>query len=181
MEQLLWTFDDVVKFIDHPDLPVRRWALERLTKQFPTQAGDPMVALLDDANEHIALTASEFLSKTGDRGTYGPLLLDRLRRARGHRFGYLSEALAHLGHREALPLIMERVERARRDKEAVDANEFLRIVNALGVFGGDKARQTLWKILSSLSSRDRSWAGALIKALLNVAPVSYTHLTLPTN
>jgi hypothetical protein len=169
VEQLLWTFDDVVKFIDHSDLPVRRWALERLTKQFPTQAGGPMVTLLDDVNAHIALTASDFLSKTGDRETYGPLLLDRLRRSRGDRFGYLSEALAHLGHREALPLIMGRVERARRDKEAVDANEFLRIVNALGVFGGDKARQTLWKIFDSFSSRDRLWAGALIEALLNAA------------
>jgi hypothetical protein len=169
MEQLLWTFDDVVKFIDHPDLPIRRWALERLTKRFPAQAGEPMVTLLDDANDHIAFAASEFLSKTGDRETYGPLLLDRLRRARGHRFGYLSEALAHLGHREALPLIMGRVERARRDQEAVDANEFLRIVNALGAFGGDKARRTLWKIFDSLSSRDRLWAGALIEALLNAA------------
>jgi HEAT repeat protein len=156
-------------FIDHPDLPVRRWALERLTKRFPAQAGEPMVALLDDANEYIALTASEFLSKTGDRETCGPLLLDRLRRARGARFGYLSEALAHLDHREALPLILGRVERARRDKEALDANEFLRIVNALGVFGGDKARQTLWKILDSLPSDSRSWAGALIEALLNAA------------
>jgi hypothetical protein len=24
MEQLLWTFDDVVRFVDHPDLPVQQ-------------------------------------------------------------------------------------------------------------------------------------------------------------
>jgi hypothetical protein len=165
----LWTFDDVVKFINHPDLPVRRWAQERLTKRFPAQAGEPMVTLVDDADDYIARTASEFLSKTGDGETYGPPLLERLRRSRGHRFGYLVETLAHLGYRQALPLIMGRVERARRDGEDVDSIEFHYIIEALGMFGGDKGQRTLWKIADSLPPDDRPLAGAVIEALLNAA------------
>lgn len=168
MEQLLWTFDDVVRFVDHPDLPVRRWALERLNKRFPDQAGEPMVTLLDDPDSYIALMASEFLPKTGDGERYGPILLERLKQAQGARFGYLSEALARLDHREALPLILERLERARRERESLDANEFLRLVKALGKFGGNEARQALWEILDSLS-KDRLWAGAAMQALMDTA------------
>jgi hypothetical protein len=168
-EQLLWTFDDVVRFIDHPDLPVRRWALERLTKRFPNQAGNAMVVMLDDADDYIARTAAEFLSESGDGTRYGPLLLERLRRSRGRRFGYLAETLANLGYRQALPLIMGRVERARRDREDVDSMEFRYIVEALGVLGGDKGRRTLWKIADSLPPDDRLWDSALVRALLNAA------------
>jgi HEAT repeat protein len=165
----LWTFDDVVGFIKHPDLPVRRWALERLTKRFPAQAGNAMVVMLDDADDYIARTASKFLSETGDGETYGPLLLERLRQSRGCRFGYITETLAHLDHRQALPLIMGRVERARRDGESIDSDEFRHIVKALGVFGGDKGQRTLWKIADSLPPDDRLWDSALIGSLLNTA------------
>ena len=143
MERLLWTFEDVVQLVDHPDLPVRRWVLERLTKRFPSQAREPMVTLLDDPDSYIALTASEFLAETGDGERTGPALLERMRQAQGARFGYLAEALARLDRREALPLILERLERAIQNEESLDADEFLRAVNALGQFGGDQARRTL--------------------------------------
>ena len=115
MEQLLWTVDDVARFVDHPDLPLRRWALDRLRKRFPTQAGEPMVILVDDSDSYIALMASEFLPKTGDRERFGPILMERLQHAEGARFGYLSAALARLDYRKALPSILERLERAKRE------------------------------------------------------------------
>jgi len=48
MEKLLWTFEDVVRFVDHPDRPLRHWALERLTQRFPKQAGDALLVMVDD-------------------------------------------------------------------------------------------------------------------------------------
>jgi hypothetical protein len=168
MEHLLWNADDVARFVDHADLPVRRWALDRLRKRFPAQAGEPMVTLLDDSNSYIALMASEFLSKTGDGERYGPIMCERLQHADGARFGYLSEALARLGYREVLPLILTRLERARQEQEALGANELLYLVNALGMHGGDEARRALWGVLDSLS-RDLVWAGAVMKALLSAA------------
>jgi hypothetical protein len=165
MEELLWTFEDVVRFVGHPDVPVRRWALERLTKRFADQAGEAVVTLVDDADSYISFMASRFLSETGDRERYGPVLLERLKRAKSTRFGQLAQALARLDQREALPLVVEHLERARRP---LDANEFLSLVSALGTFGGDEARQALWEILDGLS-KDSLWGGAAIEAMLEAA------------
>ncbi len=168
MEPLWWHVDDVARFVKHPDLPLRRWALDRLRKRFPTQAGEAMVPLLDDSDSYIALMASEFLAKTRDKERFGPILLECLQRAEGVRFGYLSVALARLDYREALALILARLERARREREALDVNEILRITDALGKFGGDQARQALWQVLNSMS-QDRFWAGAVMSDLLEAA------------
>jgi HEAT repeat protein len=174
MEQLLWTFDDVVRFIDHPDRLVRRWAFERLTKLFPDRAGEAMVAMLDDENDYISRQAAEFLAGAGDVERYGSAMLDRLRQAQGARFGSLAQALARLGDRRALPLVLERFERGG---EPLDVREFLCLVSALGILGGDEARGALWTILKSTSEDDRLWAAAAMEALLDAAqPEDVTQL-----
>jgi hypothetical protein len=166
MEELLWTFEDVVRFVDHPDRPLRRWALDRLTKRFPNQAGDALLAMADDSDEYISLMATQFLAETGDRGKYGPPLLERLGEAEEVRFGYLAEALARLDHREALPLVVERVELAGRGTEPLDANQFLYLVGALGTFGGEQARRLLWEILDRFPG-DRLFVNMVMKAMLD--------------
>lgn len=55
MTQLLWTFEDYVRFSQHPERVVRCWAFERLTKQHPDRAAEPLVALLDDVDEYVWL------------------------------------------------------------------------------------------------------------------------------
>ncbi|MDD3828581.1 MAG: hypothetical protein PHY79_21670 [Anaerolineae bacterium] len=166
MEELLWTFEDVVRFIEHPDRPLRRWALERLTKRFPHQAGEALLAMVDDPDGYISLMAAQFLVETGDRDKYGPPLLERLGEAEGTRFGYLAQALARLDQRQALPLIVERFESAGRTTDPFEANEFLYLVGALGTFGGDSARQLLWEILDSFP-RDRLFVDAVMQAVLD--------------
>jgi hypothetical protein len=166
MEKLLWTIEDVVRFVDHPDRPLRRWALDRLTNRFPEQAGDALLVMVDDPDGYISLVATEFLAKTGNRERYGPVLLERLKEAHGARFGYLAQALARLDHREALPLILQRVQSAGRSTKHLDANEFLYLVGALGTFGGEQVRQILWEILDSFP-RDRIFVDAVMKAVLD--------------
>jgi len=166
MAKLLWTIDDVKGFIHHPDFTVRRWALDRLTHLFPNQAGEPLAAMLDDPTLYVGLRAAEFLSKTGEDQRYGPILLEHLRKARGHRFGYLAEALARLNYQEALPLILDRLSQGEQDP--LDTNEFLRIVLALGMLGGNQARQVLWQILDETADT-HLWASAVMGALLDAA------------
>jgi len=164
MEQLLWTYDDLGRFIDHPDAPVRRWALERLTKRFPDQAGEAMIALLDDPNTYIVFRAAEFLAGTGDAERYGPVLLDRLRPAQGRRLGYLAQALARLQVRDALPPILAYLQH----ESALAGTEFTYLVGALGQLGGDEAWQSLWAILQNLPAD--SWAlGFVLDAALRAA------------
>jgi len=171
MEQLLWTYDDLVRFIAHPDAPVRRWALNRLTKRFPDQAGAAAIALLDDPNTYIVFRAAEFLHRTlrvadtGDAERYGPVLLDRLRSAQGRRLGYLAQALARLQVREALPPILAHL---RPLRPALGGTEFTYLVGALGQLGGAEARQVLGDILQGLPAD--SWAlGFVLEAALHAA------------
>ena len=110
MEKLLWTFDQVAQFSRHPDPPVRRWAAERLIKRFPDQAGSVIVEALDDADWILPNRAARFLADTGESGRYGPELMERLRRPGYAHMDAVSVALARLDHREALPLILERLE-----------------------------------------------------------------------
>ncbi len=165
MEQLLWTFDDVVRFIHHPDRPVRRWALQRLTGLFPGQAGDAVVAMLDDEDDLIVMDACKFLAESGDQQRYGPVLLERLKGAEGRRFGFYAEALATLNHREALPFILAHLQ---RDTKLVDRGELYRVLSALGTFGGDEARQALWAILEQ-ELVDEFAIGTAAGALLDAA------------
>lgn len=168
MEELLWTFEDVVRFVDHPDRPLRRWALERLIKRFPNQAGDALLVMVDDPDEYISLMATQFLTEMGDREKYGPVLLERLKEANGARFGYLAQALARLDQRKALPPILERVGSAGQGTEPLDANEFLYLVDALGTFDGEQARRLLWEILDSFP-KDRVFVDVVMKAVLDAA------------
>lgn len=165
MEPLLWTLNNVVRFIHHPDRPVRHWALERLTKLFLDQAGDALAEMLDDEDSYITHQAAEYLPRTSNAQRYAPLLLERLKQARGVRFGHVAQALARLNYRAALPLILERLQPGQ---EPLDPNEALSIIDALGTLGGDEARQTLWAILNTLS-KDEYPTGAVVHALLSTA------------
>jgi len=165
MEPLLWTLNDVVRFIHHPDRPVRHWALERLTKLFLDQAGDALEEMLDDQDSYITHQAAEYLPRTPDAQRYASLLLERLKQAHGVLFGHVAQVLARLNYRAALPLILERLQPGQ---EPLDPNEALSIIDALGALGGDEARQALWAILNTLS-KDEYPVGAVVNALLSTA------------
>ncbi len=164
MEPLLWTCDDVVQFIDHPDRPLRRWAQERLIHRFPEQAGEHMATMLGDQNSYIVLVAAQFLSETGDAARYGPVLLDHLQRAQGGRFGYLAEALAKLEVREALPLIIARL---GKGKGQFEPGEFIRLLRALGQLGGEDAHEALWATLDEMEGTS-IWEGTAMEAILEI-------------
>jgi hypothetical protein len=165
MEQLLWSFEDVKRFANHPDVPLRSWALDRLIKLFPDQAGDVLVTMLDDKGHFLASRALDFLAETGNPEKYGPILLDHLQRADGEHFGRLAMTLARLGYRPALPVILAYVNQG--DKHA-GFGEYWSVTHALGEFGGDEVRQTLWTLLEQAGSSADA-VRPLIEALLRAA------------
>ncbi len=147
MKQLLWKLDDALRFIHHPDHPVRSWALELMINRFPERAGDAVVDMLDDDNTYIVMRATDFLGDTGDRQRCGPALLEHLKQCTDERSGYYAEALGKLGYRQALPLIIDCL---RPHPLQLKHSEFIRHAAALGALGGDEARQALWSILDAL-------------------------------
>jgi HEAT repeat protein len=167
MEQFLWAFDDIVRFIDHPEIPLRRWAQERLVKLYPDQAAEPLVSMLDDPNAHNVLLACRFLGETGESAKYGPILLQHLQQVEGARFGYLADALGALNYREAVPPIAERLDTIWEGSSASTPYEYLRLVGALGTLGGEDGRQALWALLDGF--QDGLWAAPPIGAMLRAA------------
>ncbi len=165
MEQLLWSFDDLKRFTTHPDTPVRSWALERLIKLFPRQAGEVLLTMLDDPGQFIAGKALDFLAQTGETDRYGPILLEHLQRAGGDRFGRLASTLAKLEYRPALPVILAHLQSGGRQ---IDSNEVFWLSEALGRFGGDEARQMLWTLLEHTPASDIGIT-TLMRAILQAA------------
>ncbi len=165
MKQFLWSFEEIKRFTNHPDAPVRLWAIERLIKLFPDQAGDVLATMLDDQGRYIANMSLDFLAKTGEPGKYGPMLEERLQRAKGEQFGRLALALAELGYRPALPVILAQV---NQENKPVGFNEYFTLTQALGRFGGDEVRQTLWAMLEQPGVSTDA-VSLLIKPLLQAA------------
>lgn len=150
MEQLLWTFDEIKPFAAHQDIPVRRWALERLTKLYPTQAGDVLTTMINDKSSYIADKAIDFLAKTGHAETYGPILLDQLQQADDKRFSKLASALGTLRYQPAAAVLIDRINQT--NTTPMDYADFRSVCEALGKLGGDEARQTLWNLLNQPST-----------------------------
>jgi hypothetical protein len=167
MEPLLWTFEDIKRFANHPDAPLRLWVVERLIKHFPDRAGEVLVTILDDPGNFIAGRALDFLAETGETEKYGPILLEHLQRAEGDHLGRLAWTLARLGYRPALPVILPLAQQVER-KAGLIKSPFTYLVEALGEFGGPEVRQTLWALLEQ-ESPSGSTVTTLMGALLQAA------------
>jgi hypothetical protein len=147
MDELLWTYEDVVRFIDHPTQALRVWAVEHLIRHFSDRAGDAVLEMVDDPYDYISLVATRFLGETGEREKYGPALTARLGKVSLTRLAYLARALAKLDYREAAPLILERVESEVRGRKLLTLSDYLNIASALGACEGEPARLLLWEML----------------------------------
>lgn len=145
MKKILWTFERVARFSDHPDLPVRRWAMHRLLQLFPERAAPVLAGLLDEDNFYLLREAAECLGRSGERERYGPLLLEHLQRTRDEYVGYFSLPLGMLNYRPALPPLLERLQDFSQDPIRMGPWGQYPFFQALGLFGGNEVRQALWE------------------------------------
>ena len=146
MEPWLWTAEQLIRFSGHEMRDIRRWAQGTLAHLYPEQAGPVMVDLLDDRDEVIRVGAIDFLGETGDAERYGLPLLERLRDEEYGNRGQAAQALAMLGVREALPILLEQVRKPVAELEGEMPRQF---ALALAVFGGQEARDALWHLLDT--------------------------------
>lgn len=169
MAQLLWTYDDLLPFLQHPDHPLRLWAVERLIHLFPDRAGDALIPMLGDSHRFIVFEVARFLGQSGERERYGPPLMEHLRQDEGERAGQFAHALAQLDYREAVPLLLERLEQIAQDPNLLRRGRLWALFSALGTFGGEAVRQALWNTFTHFSSDDTDLsyaATALLEAAL---------------
>ncbi len=157
-----WPFETLTTLVAHPDRPVRHWAMDRLLARYPAEAPGALLPLLDDADSFLVLRSAEAIADSGDAERFHAPLVERLREARGERFGRLAEALAKLDPEAARPWLLER---ARRGKDGLDLDEYLHVAAGLGHAGGPAERQALWEWLAAYS-RDGVGARAVVDAIL---------------
>ncbi len=173
MTQILWSFEKLRRFTEHPDLAVRDWALERLTKLFPDQAGETAVKMLDDENIYVRLQAVNFLGDTGDK-KYGPVLLEKLKQTEQvNLFVALADALGQVCFQEAGPVMLDYI---LQEAPQYDRFQFYRIVRALEKLGGDEVRQRLRDFFEQLPPDDFRIGDSLAVLLKMARPEEVSRL-----
>jgi hypothetical protein len=145
---------------------VRKWAVERLIKHFPDQAGDVLVTVVDDPRGYVAFKALEFLGRSGQGDKYGPILLEHWPRIQGDNQGHLAVALARLGYRPAMPLIVRELQQPDR---TASLNKIMLLAQAVSEFRDDEARRVLWGLLEQVPASAGLLATFLFDLLLRIA------------
>lgn len=174
MQQLVWTFEQIARFSDHPDRPVRRWAMHRLLKLFPERAAPVLVGMLDEDDFYLVREAAECLGRSGERERYGPFLLEHLQRTRDEYVGYFALALGMLNYRQALPRLLEQLHDFRLEPQRMGTGGQAPFFQALGLFGGNEVRQALWEVFDHFSPDALGQPNATL-ALLEAALPSDIH------
>jgi hypothetical protein len=96
-----------------------------------------------------------------------------LQRAEGEHFGRLGLALAKLEYRPALPINLTYLEQGNKQ---TFSNEFLSLISALGHFGGEESRQTLWKLLKQIPPDDDTVMPIMENLLQTALPEDFPQL-----
>ena len=165
MNEILWSFDRLCSLLGHEDVPVRQWAVERLTKLFPDKSQERLVALLDDPDQLVFSSILGFLESNGKGTGVGQALTEQLRRADCKQFGRIAHTLAAIGHTDGLPVVLEHLEGHNSSRKTMPFDELAGLIPALGIWGGDAARKWLWVMVEGLPKDSLTLPG-IIAALL---------------
>lgn len=159
MSEPLWQYEDYVRFTQHENPEVRRWALKRLEK-YGLRAKEIMAALIEDEHAFVRTTATRFLGQFGSAED-GPRLLEAFQASRGNPAGHYAAALGNLHYTPALPALLERL------RHQPHAEELLGLAGALAQLGGPEAHAALRSLVEGAS--ENNWVtGALVGNLLQM-------------
>ncbi|MCZ7568544.1 MAG: HEAT repeat domain-containing protein [Ardenticatenaceae bacterium] len=169
-DERFWTLDDYRRWLNHPDAVVREWAAHRIDNQYPQQAAESFVGLLNDSSIHLRTLAAQTLAVSGDPG-YEPALLAALPQSEGLVRRWIVSALAQLHSPALLPQLLEAVDAAGElSQRDVLPSELGTTINALGHYPDAEARAVLWRFVERYT-RDDSLSQDAFSALLRFPDV----------
>jgi len=159
MSEPLWQYEDYVRFTQHGNPEVRRWALKWLEK-YGLQAKEVIAALIEDEHALVRTAATRFLGQFGSAED-GPRLLQAFQVSRGNQAGQYAAALGNLRYTPALPVLLERL------RSQPDTEELFGLTAALAQLGGPEAQAALRSLVEGASEND--WVtGGLVEDLLRL-------------
>ncbi len=135
MSDLLWTFEELVRFTKWEDAEVRYWALDRLIRHFPDRAADVVAPYLLDDHDATPMMVARHLGEHGSAAHHA-ILLRGFKLLRGEVPGMCLQSLARLGYPGTVDVAASALGRGDLSEPAIG-----RIVEALADLGTAEARQ----------------------------------------
>jgi len=97
VSELIWGFDELVRFTKWEDAEVRFWAVDRLIRHFPETSADPVAPYLLDEHDATPTAVARHLGEHG-AARHHAILLRGFKLLRGNLPGHCLQALARLGY-----------------------------------------------------------------------------------
>ncbi len=132
----IWSYQDYVDHLTHPNNFVRRWAFNAIGKQFPRRYTKEISALIGDSDEHLACMAPRYLAKH-NAVEFAPAILESFKNGKNNVPSNCALALGDMQYEQALDVILERLHNVK------SLNTFLGILNYLGKIKNDECHQVL--------------------------------------
>ena len=147
--QRLWTYEDFVGRLVHPNSLVRTWAFDIIEKRFPKHYTPDVAKLIGDPDEHLACAAPRYLAK--HKATeFTTDILDCMLKSRGNVPSNCAIALGDMYYEPAVGPALEMLPHCE------DLNTFLGILNYLGKIHREDCHDALQEVFRQLQGRD--WA-----------------------
>ena len=164
MSDLIWSFDELVRFTKWEDAEVRYWAIDRLIRHFPSECSDVVAPFLMDDHDATPTMVARHL---GERGSskHVSMLLRGFKLLRGQMPGLCFQALARLGYSGTVDLASAAAQRGDLTDGALAL-----IVESLADLGTTEAKAALREIVG----RKVELLGepAALRGALEIAPAS---------
>jgi HEAT repeat protein len=110
MSSLLWSFDELRRYLGSENPEVRFWAVDRLVRHFPEECCDAIAELLLDDHEATPTAVARHLAEHGAPRHHG-ILVRGFRVLRGSMPGYCLQALVRLGYPGSVELAASAMKR----------------------------------------------------------------------
>jgi hypothetical protein len=170
MNQRLWTFQDLQRFLRYEDPEVRFWAADRMVRHYPDEAPAALAAYLFDEHEMTPELVAAHLGRHGG-GEHLAALARAARTHRGLAAARALQAMIRLRAPDAINLV-----RSAYDRKDFDEECWSELLEALAERGDGAARATLEAVLKNRAD----WVGSppVLRSALRVAETGAYRLLL---
>ena len=132
----LWSYQDYVNNLTHPNNMVRKWAFKAIKEQFPRKYTKEVSNLIGDLDEHLACDAFRYLAEY-NATEFAPALLERFLNGSDIIASNSVIALAHMKHHESYEAIINKF----KQNESYDV--FIGVIAYLGSIHTEDSHQLL--------------------------------------
>lgn len=146
-QPLLWTLADYERLLAHPSSDVRFWAKQHIATEYPEQAPQILVRLLNDRDELLQHSAIEALGSLAEPDSEERLLA-LLPQVDENNQGWITTYLGRRQSAQILPSLLQEVASLdlTQPKAERDFRDFSRIA-ALGEYTDPRATALLWQLV----------------------------------